>query len=217
MKATLGVLVGAALLLAVGVALTVDRPDDCEGWPEGAVRGGLSLRYGGYGKSSACRGGDDWEWRLSPRAAKKDKDTHAALALTEGRFGDLSLRVKMRTERQLRTPKPNPWEVAWVVWHYTDDKHFYYLTLKSNGWELGKEDPAYPGAQRFLATGDTPKFDPSEWLSVEVTQQGATMTASVGGRELTRVTDRERPYFGGHVGLYTEDATVYFTDLRVRG
>jgi len=48
--------------------------------------------------------------------------------------------------------------VAWVVFRYIDDDHFYHLALKPSGWELGKTDPSYPGGQRFLTTGTLPQF-----------------------------------------------------------
>jgi hypothetical protein len=45
----------------------------------------------------------------------------------------------MWTERRLRGDRANPWDAAWLVWRYTDDQHFYYLVLKPDGFELGKE------------------------------------------------------------------------------
>jgi hypothetical protein len=91
---------------------------------------------------------------------------------------------------------------------------FYYLALKPNGWELGKRDPSYPGGQRFLATGEN-AYPIGFWYSVEIEQRGATQTARVDGRRLTTFTDRERPYLGGSVGLYAEDAEAEFTDVTI--
>jgi hypothetical protein len=112
----------------------------------------------------------------------------------------MKMTANILTRHQLRTPVPNPWEVAWVLWHYTDDTHFYYLALKPNGWELGKEDPAYPGAQRYLATGSDRKFPIGSWYSTTIVQRGAVIT----------FTDGQRPYRSGHAGLYNEDADVRF-------
>ncbi|MBB2914538.1 hypothetical protein FHS43_005850 [Streptosporangium becharense] len=210
-------LTGLAVAVSVAAAPAAARtPDSCVSWREGTVRGGLRLEYDGYGPASACRRGDDWTWRLSPRRARTPAATHAALAVTTVTHSDLELRVRARTLRQLRRPVPNPWEVAWVVWHYTDDRHFYYLVPKPNGWELGKVTPAYPHGQRFIATGDLPPYDVERWHTVEIRQVGDTITASVNGRRLIRVRDREDPYRKGRAGIYTEDATTDFTDLRIR-
>jgi len=140
---------------------------------------------------------------------------HAALVTSLPSFGDSTLNVRERTVAQLRTGQPaNPWEVGWVLWHYTDDAHFYYLLLKPNGWELGKEDPAYPGGQRFLATGGTP-FAIGSWHSVSVSQVGNQITASADGTPLVSFLDNERPYLSGSVGLYSEDAYVHFAAVSV--
>ena len=82
-----------------------------------------------------------------------------AWSTTVSEFTDIDMTTTLGTVRQVRNGPANPWEVAWLLWHYTDDQHFYSIVLKPNGWELGKEDPAYPGAQRFLATGaPSPRF-----------------------------------------------------------
>lgn len=103
------------------------------------------------------------------------------------------------------------------MWHYTDDLHFYALALKPNGWELSKEDPAYPGAQRYLATGSWSRYPAGSTAHAKVVQTGATMRVEVDGRHLTTFTDRERPYSRGRVGLYTEDAAVTFGRVRMFG
>src|SRR5262245_11916881 len=110
--------------------------------------------YDGYGFVH-IRGKDV---SMAPRASVRQDETHASLAISTRSFKGVDLQMRVKTHKQLRTPKPNAWEVAWVLWRYRDDTHFYYLALKPNGWELGKEDPAYPGAQpgedgqRYLAT-----------------------------------------------------------------
>jgi hypothetical protein len=43
-----------------------------------------------------------------------------------------------------------------------------------------------------------------------VTQAGDTIRVFVDDLLITTVTDRERPYTSGRIGLYTEDAEVYF-------
>lgn len=80
------------------------------------------------------------------------------------------LRNKDNTPPTPQNPdsKPNPWEVGWLLWCFSPDPthpydpsptsnsnfRFYALTLKPNGWEVSKQDPAYPGGQRFLKSND---------------------------------------------------------------
>jgi hypothetical protein len=85
---------------------------------------------------------------VSPRPATSPEETHAGLIVSTDLHEDVDLRLRMRTVAQLREGEPNPWEVGWAVWAYSDPTHFYYLALKPNGCEIGKADPAYPGNQR---------------------------------------------------------------------
>jgi hypothetical protein len=143
-------------------------------------------------------------------------ETHATLVRTTATYGDMDATVTMQTAAQLRQGStPNTWEVGWVLWHFTDGTHFYSFVLKENGWELGKEDPAYPGAQRFLATSESVHFDPFVPHTIRVIQRGNTMSVDVDGVRIVTATDTERPYASGNLAFYTEDATVWFDDARV--
>lgn len=183
-------------------------------WLDGEDYGAWRAVYDGYGTTTLTDGSQPY-LTLAPRAAGRANTTHGALVVSRERFVDLDLTTRLWTLRQLRG-KPNEWEVPWVLWHYADDRHFYYVTLKRNGWELGKEDPAYPGAQRFLRTGTRPSFAVGQQHTVRVRQVGATMTVWGDGALLTTFTDAERPYGSGSVGLYTEDAEVAFDRVLVR-
>src|SRR3989442_2904189 len=116
-------------------------------WVDGSTHGKWRDQFDGYGRVGVRTDGARVLSEI-PKAPMGPSDTHAALVTSLRTFGNLDLILRMRTLRQLRWPGPNPWEVAWVLWHYTDSTHFYYLILKPNGWELGKEDPAYPDNQR---------------------------------------------------------------------
>src|SRR5947208_2148623 len=142
-------------------------------------------------------------------------DVHAPLVKSRRTFGNVDITLSIKTIKQLRTPRPNPWEMAWVLWHYTDDVHFYYLVLKTNGWELGKEDPAYPGAQRYLITRSSPRFKPGVWYSVHIRQIGRVITVWVGRTKLGAFWDRQRAYLSGSLGLYCEDSRVAFDDVKI--
>jgi len=173
-----------------------------------------SVVFDGYG--SVSRRNNDRMLTLEPKISETPLETHAALVASETEFGDVEVRARLNTIRQLRVGStPNPWEVGWLLWRYSDNTRFYSLVLKPNGWELGKEDPAYPGAQRFLATGETP-FPIGRWYDLRVTMIGNTIDAWVDGEKLVSYTDRERPYSRGAVGLYTEDSAASFEILSVQ-
>jgi hypothetical protein len=165
--------------------------------------------YNGYG-SVLVRTGPKADITLHPARPKGAGNSHAALVLSRRDWRDVAIEMRVRTTRQLRRPQPNPWEVGWLIWHYRDSQHFYYLTLKPNGWELGKEDPGYPGNQRYLATGSRPDFPLGRWYLLVVRQRGSVIDVTVDGRSLVRVTDTQHPYLSGWIGLYAEDAAATF-------
>jgi hypothetical protein len=153
---------------------------------------------------------------VAPMAPATDQasDTHASLVLTRQPYGDFTVTCDVLTTEQLRPGGGNPWEVGWVLWHVRDRKHFYALALKPNGWELTKQEPGLPGDQKFLVTGDAPRFPIGKWHSVRITQAGPRMSVFADGQKLTDYTDTQ-PYLDGAVGLYSEDAEVVFRDIDV--
>lgn len=202
-------------VLVVSAAATVHacqaRGGGPRAWADGSVHGDWRSVYDGYGENT----GHDGQLSLSPRPSRRAGETHAGLIVSTAVYADVDCSARLRTLEQLRTPTPNPWEVPWLLWAYSDPEHFYYVTLKPNGWELGKRDPAYPGGQRFLATGPE-RFPVGRWYRLRVVQRGAAFSVTVDGRALAAFTDAERPYPGGGVGAYTEDARVEFRDMRAR-
>ena len=217
--------VGVAATLA---ALTFSAPatagslslnDDFESmptstWAEGSTHGAWTTRFDGFGKVAVERAGTK-VLMLRPQASEEPGETHAALVTSKRTFSSMQLTARAKTVKQLRTSDPNPWESAWVIWNYTDNTHFYYLALKTNGWEVGKAHPRYHGSKRFLATGSDMKFPIGTWASVDIRQIGNTMQVSANGKLLTTFTDNERPYTSGAVGVYNEDAKTYFDDISV--
>jgi hypothetical protein len=155
---------------------------------------------------------------LSPRGAASPGVTHAALVVSARRYRDFTASVTVRTLRQLRhgaAGAPHAWEVGWVLWHFTSGSRFYALTLERQGWVLSKQDPAYPGGERFLASGRTPVFPLGRAHRVQITQAGATMTIHAGGHLLTRFTDTQHPYLTGALGLYCEDSVAEFQAVHI--
>jgi GH18 family chitinase len=183
---------------------------------DGAAFGGWTSAFSGYGCTSIKSDGTKFWLDESPYASASSSETHASLVLGPSFTAPITFTAKVETFAQLRqNAAPNAWEVGWVFWDYTDNTHFYYFQAKPNGWELGKEDPAYTGAQRFLATGSTPVFPVGSYHAVKVVQAGSVITVYVDGALLTTFTDAERPYSAGRIGLYNEDSNVRFEDVTV--
>ena len=191
-------------------------------WPGilggGTGRGQWLPVFNGYGHTSVTGSGTAALIGLSPAQARTPQATHAALVISAEGYGDFVATLHLRTLRQLRqgaAGTPNPWEVAWVTWHYTSNQRFYALTLEAHGWVLSKQDPAYPGGERFLASGDTPRFRVGAAHSVGIVQIGRQISVSADGQLLTRFTDMQRPYLHGAFGVYTEDADAQFSHIRL--
>lgn len=185
-------------------------------WAEGSTHGAWRSVFNGFGWASVTNDPIDGPaLSLVPHASTSTGETHAALAVTTTQ-GDLTISARAITDQQLRTGSaPNAWERDWLFWHYTDNVHAYYLVCKANGWELGKLDPAYAGAQRFLATGSNVTCPVGTWHTYLVHQVGNVITAAIDGTTVTTFRDVERPYPQGAVGLYTEDAAVRFADVAI--
>lgn len=193
-----------ALVAAAVVWKIATRKDDlCPGY---------DVVYDGYGHVSCEEG----TVKIQPRSAARKQDTHAGLVVAGGQSSAGKVGASMQTTDQVRDGQPNPWEVGWFLWRYQDPQHFYAVVLKPNGWEVSKQDPAYPGGQRFLASGKTPTFPLGSKHTVTVTpiDDEAGFLVSANGKDLAKVVDKERPYKKGRVALYTEDAAVTFSDIR---
>lgn len=182
--------------------------------------------YHGYGSNSVARVFDGQALAIRPKESNSGNETHAGLisgphpSWPVDIKGNLTIEASLHTEKQLRRQNaPNPWEVGWLLWDYVDKTHFYYFIPKPNGWELGKADPAYPGDQRFLASGSRPIYPIGNRYVVKIVQAvtptSTTISAFVDGVLLTTFTDRERPYSNGLVGFYSEDAAAYFHSVVV--
>jgi hypothetical protein len=182
--------------------------------------------YHGYGSNAVARTFDGQALAIHPKESNSGNETHAGLisgphpSWPVDINGNLTIEASLHTEKQLRRQDaPNPWEVGWLLWDYVDKTHFYYFIPKPNGWELGKADPAYPGDQRFLASGSRPIYPIGNRYVVKIVQAASptstTFSIFVDGVLLTTFTDRERPYANGLVGFYSEDAAAYFHSVVV--
>jgi hypothetical protein len=201
----------------------VDHFQSCStsGWDEGQTRGQWSLAFDGYGNVGVGRAGDNKLLYQEPTTATAPEKTHASMVLSTKAFQGVDMTLRQKTARQLRVgSKPKLWEVAWVVWNYRDDSHFYYFILKTNGIELGKANPDYPRGQRFLYTATEPRFTIGDWDTIRVRQVGSRIDVWVDGKRVVRrlvdssgVAD-DQPYTSRRIGMYAEDARVFFDDVR---
>jgi len=174
--------------------------------------------FTGYGTVAVAGSGPAMTVSLRPAVATSPAISHSALIVSAAFYPDLAVTLRVRTVRQLRVGRagqPHPWEVGWVVWHYTSDQSFYALTLEPSGWELSKEAGGYPGGERFLASGLRPAFRVGVPHTVGIVQIGNRITVSADGQVLTHFTDTQDPYLTGAVGFYTEDAQAIFDHIRV--
>lgn len=195
-------------------SFTIAAPTGC--LAEGVEMGAWMVRYTGHGCVRIGHDGGAAQISIAPKAVSSSEQTSAPLILGPYLEGRVRYSVSVTTDHQLRTgSEPNPWEVGWIVWHYADDEHFYYFIPKPNGWELGKRDPAYPGGQRFLATGSSPAFAVGGRYDVDVMQENDRVSIRVDGIRVVTFTDDERPYTAGRLALYSEDAAARFSDIRI--
>lgn len=182
--------------------------------PDGGRIGPWSVDSTGFGCVEVSGDGAG-RWLQARPQPSRPGSTHAVL-VTGPRFrAPFSYSVRVNTVEQLRVgARPNAWETAWLVWGYSDRDHFYYFIAKPGGWELGKRDPGYRGGQRFLDNGRSPAFPVGSWAAITVTQDAEnTISVYSDGRLVTAVTDFERPYAGGRIGLYGEDCLARFADV----
>jgi len=207
-------LVAAAALVACAVCAAVVT----ETLTGGNGAGPWLRVFNGYGTISMAGSGPHTVVDLQPATTGSRKVTHAAMVVSRSFNRDFVATLHVRTLRQLRhgaAGAPNPWEVGWVVWHYTSNQRFYAFTLEPTGWVLSKQDPAYEGDERFLASGRTPAFRLGVPHTVGIIQVGNEITVSADGRLLTHFTDTERPYLTGAFGFYCEDAQASFSQIRL--
>jgi hypothetical protein len=183
-------------------------------WADGSRHGQWRDRWNGQGKVGITLDGTPMLAEI-PKASRYGWETHSALVTSLKTLGNTQASVQVRVIKQLRKPQPNPWEMGWIVWHYTDNLHFYYLMLKTNGWELGKEDPAYRGNMRTLVKRYSPTFRTWRWYTLQVLMVGRWITVWVDGRLLVKYRDWQRPYYSGRLGLYCEDSHVEFDNVLV--
>lgn len=202
---------------ARGVQIGFAAAPLAEPWPDATSIGPWYSLHDGFGRTQVERSGHGRVLTLRTRVPETPDETFSSLVRTRRTLGDVDFSLTLRTAAQLRPSAPNPWEVGWVLWRYTDNAHFYSFIVKPNGWELAKQDAAYDGSQRFLAYSYARAYPAGRPYRIRIRHVRHTVTVWVDGHRIVRFTDRERPYRSGSIALYAEDAAVSYSPVTLHG
>ena len=177
-------------------------------------------KWNGYGQAGVKTVSGNNIFYEFPKTSMQSGETHSNLVVTSKKFSDFTLELDMNTFKQLRqNAPPNTWETAWVFWRYVDLYHHYYFVLKTNGIEFGKKDNNCNCEQQvFLKTASAPKVQLGTWNHIKISSIGKHTSVWVDGM---KVIDMDDPSYNnaqmasGSVGLYNEDASVGFDNVRI--
>jgi 3-keto-disaccharide hydrolase len=157
---------------------------------------------------------------VGPRPA-----SHSSLAVSTRLFSDFQMTLQMNTVKQLRQGyPPYPWEVGWILFHYRDSFHHYGFNLRPNGWELMKKDNNNQcGCYVFAKYGKIPTVSFGHWQTVTISETNSAsghphIQIWVSGSKIVDfidTTNSSPQIASGAMGLYDEDAVVYFANVMV--
>jgi Domain of Unknown Function (DUF1080) len=186
--------------------------------------------YGGFGTMgvpySGWAGNDNYFFE-QPKISTSPGETHASLAVNTKANSDFQMTLKMITRAQLRqNSPPNPWETAWIYWHYTDNYHYYALVLKTNGFQIEKKDNNNhdDSAEIYLVDQSHPKVKLGQWQTVTIRHEGSStgtphIQVWVDGIKAADFIDNKIPnsykMSSGYMGLYNEDSRVNFDNVNI--
>jgi 3-keto-disaccharide hydrolase/F5/8 type C domain-containing protein len=181
------------------------------------------IEYSGHGFAGRIHEkGDGGIYRMFPTTSTSKKETHAALVTSAGEYSDFRLSVDSRTDEQLRkNSSPKKWEVAWIFFRYTDTFHYYWFSLKPNGFELGKKDCTSctdpVDGQIILFTGPLPTLKLGAWSQWAIDMTGNKISISVDGNKIIDFEDSSmsKQLSKGKIAMYTEDAKVGFDNFYI--
>jgi hypothetical protein len=157
-----------------------------------------------------------------PKISTSPHETHASLVLTTTKnYSNFDMTLDMVTFSQLRqTSPPNPWETAWIYWHYTDEFHWYAIYLKPTGFQIEKKDNDnhVDSAEIYLSSGQSPKLTLGQWNTIRINMVDNHITVWVDGHKIADFRDRipnstQMSY--GSMGLYNEDSRAGFDNVYI--
>jgi hypothetical protein len=180
-----------------------------------------SVLYTGHGfAGTIAEKGDVNVYQMYPKNSTSAKETHAALVSSKDKFSNFRLVVDVRTDEQLRqNSEPNMWEAAWIFFRYTDTFHYYWFSLKPNGFELGKKDcnscvdPT--DGQIILYTAALPTLKISQWSQWTIEAVDNNIIVSIDGNKIITFKDKNmsKELNNGEIAMYSEDAKVSFDNF----
>jgi len=171
--------------------------------------------------------------RTIPPPAGREPDLHSCLVISTPKYKDFDLTLNVKTVKQLRTPTPNGWENAWVMWNRpepADDYHYYAFTLFTNGaGQLEKKDNNVHDDSKeiYLAYGHYPLiYNTWQTWRIRVTDTATgtpNIQVSINGIHVLNYTDNNPSIKrnsstmlnGGSIVLYCEDSIVAFANIRI--
>lgn len=151
---------------------------------------------------------------LSTKPPTSSDETYSALAVSKIKANNFTFEVTLKTLEQLRQgSSPNSWEVGWVFFKWTDPKYFYWLLLKTDGYELGKKQGSYD--QIFLVNKSDRQFPINRSYRIKIIARDKNIFAYVDGKLLLSYTDRDYIKSGAFC-LYEEDSHVHFDNVLIK-
>lgn len=165
---------------------------------------------------------------MAPAPSTASNITRASELHTTQIFKNFQLDFNARTNKQLRqNSTPNPWEVFWIFFRYTDEapksNHHMYFYLGINGFEFGKKDnkPTDPTLEQqiFLKTGSLPKVRLGVTNHFTIIAQGFHYTIKIDGVTVIDMTDPvvndPAKMTQGLIGMYAEDSDFSVDNVKV--
>ncbi|MDO8428836.1 MAG: DUF1080 domain-containing protein [Candidatus Diapherotrites archaeon] len=151
---------------------------------------------------------------MKPQIALSPAENHAPLMTSNSSWSNFILDFDQKTIQQLRqNSPPDPWEVAWIMFRYTDLENYYYFIFKTNGVQLAKKQGSLN--EIFLQTPNNPRVQIGQWNHIKVQAQGNHIQVWADNQLVIDYTDSD-PLSAGKIGLYNEESWTQFDNIRVQ-
>ena len=171
--------------------------------------------WNGDGYMGTAKDSNTTVFVLNPKASAAKNETHSALAISTSVYKNFKLGADIKIDKQKRKYSPHPWEGGWILWHWNDSTHHYYVALKTTGQEIGKYDGGTnPASQLILRTTDKPPAEVGEWDHLELTVVNNHATAVIDGIKTFDFYDKSS-FDSGRIAMYCEDSKVSFDNVFV--
>jgi len=172
------------------------------------------VAYTGYGNVSFTNGAV----LFAPEASTSPGQTHSVLINSTITAKSFHLTIVANTIKQLRqNSQPNPWEVFWIFFNYVPvgavEKNTNYLTLKTNGIELGTANASV--GQQFLYTCNTPKITLDTNITYDLIWQNNLLEVNINNVLAFNFNNSKNQLYNvpGSIGLYCEDSKVLVSNV----